>query len=401
MIFKKLKEKLILAYRFFVASPKVWKLPKKSDILLYDVCGTENLTQYLVHYSCEILPTEGEWVNVPCMLIGLSRACFFGRRFFREYNKSYIRIVAPRIIITCIDNNPEFYLISPENPGIKTIFIQNGLRSARSNLFSKQHVNKKYHVDYMFVFSNPIGRALNQYITGTTLSIGSLKNNAVTLKKNSKSLKKDFSGQQILFVSQYRPCETENDDFFTSTDGRSFSHKAFYSVECAVLKFLANWCGQNSHTLIIAGATLEHEKKERAFYAANLGEFKWTYSPRTDSKISYELVDAAEIVVFIDSTLGYEAFARGKKIAAFSCRGYEENALSANFCWPANLPDIGPFWSNVLDYAEFQRIMDYLIGLSEPEWQIIRNELDCDEVMSYDQNNTGLVGLLEKCVNNT
>jgi surface carbohydrate biosynthesis protein len=107
------------------------------------------------------------------------------------------------------------------------------------------------------------------------------------------------------------------------------------------------------------------------------------------------LIDSAAIVVFIDSTLGYEAIARGKKVAGFSCRFSETPSLHRQFGWPCDLPETGPCWTNSRDEKEFERIMNYLNQVTDTAFQT-----DCaiflKKLMIFDQDNTRFVSLLKR-----
>ena len=389
MRLKRFKEKIRLANKFFIKAPKKWHLPRKCDIVLYDNCGAENLIPYLTNYSFEILATEGEWLNVPCMLIALCRIYQFDGSLTQAYNDTFIRAAAPVVVMTFIDNNPEFYLLSNRHSDVKTIFIQNGLRADRSPLFATCKSNKDYHVDYMCVFGRAIGRLYGQYITGAILPIGSLKNNAIKVEAK-------LNKNSILFISQYRPCTDQNSPMFALKDGSSVSYGNFFAAERAVLKFLYKWCSANNKMLSVAGSCSEEdESAERAFYMENLPDGEWTYVPKTSIFSSYHLADASEIVVFIDSTLGYEAFARGKKVAAFSCRGFQIAGLAASFGWLTELPTTGLFWTKELDEIHFQRIMDYLNVTSDQDWDIARQRMYPEEIINFDPGNSQLVALLK------
>ena len=51
MKINRLKSKLKLFYTIFIAPPKEWHLPKKSEVLIYDACGAEALAPYLTKYK--------------------------------------------------------------------------------------------------------------------------------------------------------------------------------------------------------------------------------------------------------------------------------------------------------------------------------------------------------------
>ncbi len=136
---------------------------------------------------------------------------------------------------------------------------------------------------------------------------------------------------------------------------------------------------------------------EQDFFLSFLADYDWEHMPRTGPYSSYELVDSAAVVVFIDSTLGLESIGRGKKTAAFSCRSSLLNDGSMKFGWPALLPDNGPFWTIEADELQFRRVMDYVYATDSAEWERVR-QLYADKVMSFDPGNIQFVKLLEQLI---
>jgi surface carbohydrate biosynthesis protein len=111
---------------------------------------------------------------------------------------------------------------------------------------------------------------------------------------------------------------------------------------------------------------------------------------------SYRAIDSAEIVVAIDSTLGYESIARGNKTAIFSIRGTLLGDLSRNYGWPEDFPDKGPFWTNKPDPDSFDRILDYLFEVDAAQWKKDVAATGFSSLMAYDPDNTTLKAIFEK-----
>ena len=375
-------------YQFFIAPPKKWKLPKKSDVLIYDASGSELLLPYLAGYDVEVVPLRGESVNIQCLLRAMLKLSFWTVKPLQVYAEIFIEIASPKAIITFIDNNVNFYTLSQRFAGAKTIFIQNGMRGGGSDIFSSLTRSTKYRVDYMLVFNNAFGEKYKNFIEGQYLSLGSFKNNNIRTGVQSTQ-------DTVLFISQYRQ-EPRNSAVFTvDTTGAPISWEKFYRSEALVLSFLKQWCITNHKRLQIAGCSSELQDTEREFFAANLDGLNWEYVPRTDLYGSYKLVDAAEIVVFIDSALGFESIGRGKKTVGLSCRGRLLNDSSLSFGWPAALPDNGPFWTNDPDEYQFQRVMDYVVDLTPEEWERVRFAHSAD-LMEFDLGNTKFKALISR-----
>lgn len=371
--------------RLFIAPPKQWTLPKKSQILIYDAFGAEIMAPYMSSYSVEVLALRGEAVNVPCLLRAIFYLNFWLGKPHLAYEVSYIRAVNPDVIVTFIDNSTNFYVISRHFPKSITIFLQNGMRGGAGDVFSSLTHSKEYHVDYMFVFNSEFGLSYQRFISGEYVAAGSLKNNHV--KKQCA----DPVGS-VLFISQFRNKPLNGQPFTLDAQGEPVLWDQFYSAERLVLRFLGSWCYQNKKMLRVAGCS-SNLKAESDFFETCLNGVEWEFIPKSDIYGPYKLLDNAEIVVFVDSALGFESIGRGNKTAGFSCRGSIINDKSINFAWPASLPDNGPFWSNEPNEEQFFRVMSYLSQIEAVEWERI-HQLYCHKIMEFDPGNTRFVKLL-------
>jgi surface carbohydrate biosynthesis protein len=278
-------------YQFFIAPPKKWKLPTKSDVLIYDASGAELLLPYLAGYDVEVVSLRGESVNIQCLLRAMLKLRFWIAKPLQVYAETFIEIASPKAIITFIDNNVNFYTLSQRFPDAKTIFIQNGMRGGGRDIFSSLTQSTKYSVDYMLVFNNAFGEKYKDFIEGQYLSLGSFKNNNIRVGVQSKR-------DSVLFISQYRQKPKNGAVFTVDTAGTPIFWEEFYRSEDLVLSFLKQWCTIKHKRLQIAGCSSELQDAEREFFAANLAGLNWEYVPKTDLYGSYKLVDTAEIVVF-------------------------------------------------------------------------------------------------------
>ena len=382
-----LKSKLKLFYTTFIAPPKNWKSPKKSEVLVYDASGAEDLAPYLTKYTVTIMHLRGENINLPCLVSAMLRLEFWRKKPVNVYAEAFIQAVSPKVVITFIDNNLKYYGISKRFPNIKTIFIQNGTRGKSGDVFDNLMKSDSNNVDYMLVHGIAIGRHYLNYLSGESISIGSLKNNAVAKLDSALD-------DSVLFISQWH-LKPENVAFYTEANGTPIYWDDFFAAEMVALKFLDKWCTKNNKHLQICGREKVNDGPEKGFYAEQLNSCSWEYIPRIDNYSSYHLIDAAEIVVCMDSTLGYESICRGKKTAAFTCRGSSIASDAANFGWPASLPNNGPFWTNDQDETQFQRITDYLNTVSDEDWEKCRQHY-ASELMEFDPGNTRFVAILNQ-----
>lgn len=391
MSLKRLISKLKRFSQFFIVSPKTWSQPKKCEALIYGLTGAQYLVPYLSDYSVEIISVNGESINVPCFLRASLKANFWMGEPIQAYIDALIQAASPQLIVTFADNDPAFYTISERFPKAKSLLVQNG---RRDNWLDRLPTYKAFHVDYMLTHNTSVGMYYGRHIHGEVMSIGSLKNNKVTKAA-------DFQPGSILFISEYRVKPKDNAPLLQDENGIPVHFDQFYSIEIYVLHFLSKWCAENNKLLQICGCFVENQHIEHDFYAMHIEGCEWEYLPKTESDLygSYKSVDAAEIVVFLESTLGYESIARGKKTACFACRDIFRTTGTRRFGWPAILPIRGPFWTNELRDIEFRQIMDYLVGVDGEEWEKIQTRY-ASTLMEYDPGNTRLGALIKQILPN-
>ena len=65
------------------------------------------------------------------------------------------------------------------------------------------------------------------------------------------------------------------------------------------------------------------------------------------------------------------------------------------FGWPAELPSVGPFWTNIVEPDIFQAVYDFVVSSDEDEWAA-SVEKYMAPIMVFDPGNTKFLGLLEK-----
>ena len=310
----------------------------------------------------------------------------------QAYVDVFIRIVEPRLILTYIDNDPGFYTISSRFENVTTMFVQNGTRGEVGDVFGYLKPSDRYHVDYMLVHGAAIGLHFNKFVSGNVVPVGSVKNNAIA---NTGQMAK----KTILFFSQFSYRPVGDAPFLFENDGKPISWSDFYEADIQVVSFLDRWCDENGWQLIICGRDFKSHGTEKDFFATYLKSCEWEYIPRSDVYGPYQLIDSAELAVFIDSTLGYEAIARGKRTAALSCRGWPANRYPFRFGWPASMPDSGPFWTNEIDVEEFRRILQYLLTVSGAVWESDRERYTA-ALMAYDPGNSRLCSITQELLEN-
>jgi len=368
-------------------SKKIWRKPRNAKVLIYDRPDSEVLLKYLDPQNVDILDVRGESLNIYVLF----RCLLHGKLTTLNYIFQYLTYVKPSVALTFTDNDSLFYQLKSHNKDLTTVFVQNGIRAEEGcvlgTLKKQMHLHIKYHVDYMLTFGKAIGRKYAKYIDGKILPIGSLKNN-LHQSITQKQLK------SVLFLSQYRTPPSSENIPILMLDNRQIFWRQFYAVEEFLLPLLQQYCNQNELELKICVCS-DDQVKEESYFRSLLGDVNLELLKKTYLYSSYEKVETAGFLVFVDSTLGYEALARGKKTAAFTLRGKSIGSPSRNFGWPADLPDNGPFWTNHANELEFKRVMDYITTVSDEEWEQTRQGY-IPELMEYDPGNTRFLNLMHE-----
>jgi len=370
----------------FIRTKKVWRFPVRSDVLIYDACGHENLVIYLGNQDYQILYIRNEEINVPVLLLS----------FFKKGNPKisyidcYIEIVSPLLILTSIDNSINFLSLSSKHPSCKTVFVQNGWRGYYADIFEildkpKNVGQIKYRVDYMLTHGAITGKEFNRYITGTVEPVGSIKNNIIPVSKVKQN-------NLLAFLSQWH-------DEGLWMNGKYYSHNEFFKrTDKLVLQILEDYAQNNGKRLVVIPRYTEENdkfKEEKSYYNAILKNGIEFICPKSQYP-SYEAIDQAEVVVSIDSTLGYEAVARGTKTAIFSVRGVLLDLPGFSFGWPGEFPDTGLFWSNIPDHDIFFRILNYLFDVDPTQWEKDNKSIGFSDLMFYGPGNNKLLSIFNK-----
>ena len=377
---------MIRVFRLLTTVLKLrWRIlpPKKANALLYFVTGSEVIKPYFAKDELRILDLREHEVNISVALL-----CIFDRDLSAQnYAVRYIKIVQPKLILTFIDNFPPFFQLKKQFPDIHTMLIQNGIRSERGDLFGKLLEELQLegnHVDHMFVFGSAVGLIYNKYISGNIIPIGSFKNNLVKLN-GTKS-------RSIAYISTYRPGISGDFIVPDSAPDNPITYEQITVRRETTIIFVAEYCRANNLELIIVGKD-EDFVAENLYYQKLLKDYSWTLKPRQSAMNSYGVIDNSEIVVFTSSTLGYEALARGIKTAALLIDAKLLDADALKFGWPVKVNDDGKFWTHQFDEKRFGEILDYLLTVSDADWDKIRSET-IREIICYDENNSKFVETL-------
>jgi surface carbohydrate biosynthesis protein len=269
--------------------------PKPSKILIFDIYDKEIIKKNLRLSDHSSLFIRGENLNLAIIIKMLVNFQF--KMIYYIYH--YIKSVNPKIIITFVDNSIFFYKLKKDFPNIKFIAVQNGHRRCVGDIYDNFSKNKeKLMADYIFTFGEATGNSYSKYIKFKNYSLGSFRNNFVSIQKKKTKIKK----RKILFISQFRK--------------QYINWPSFFNTEEKLLPLISNFCEKNNLKLYILGAH-KNSEIEKNYFCKILKKDKLNFINKKNYPKNYKTLDNFNSIVFIDSTLGYEAIARKKKSSSF------------------------------------------------------------------------------------
>ena len=347
--------------------------PSSKKILLFDETHSISLKK-IIKINFNILKVRDE--KEIYFWIFLKQIIYFDFKFI-TYCKNYIKFISPKIIITFIDTNREFYELKNFFKKINFISIQDGCRVEKNTMFyNKAYIkSQKLECDNSFVFNKYYIKEYQRIIKSNYHVLGNFKNNLIQI--NRKKRNKNF-----LFISQYSKNHKRNLKFIKKLANLinlylSMSNKKIYIL----LRYKEN-LGQN---------------EEKNFYK-KIFQSKCIFKRNTHYAKSYELLDEFENIIFLYSTLGFEAIARKKKVAIFSPIKNFDGKL--NFAWPAPYQKKFNFFSSrKLTYNEIKRVLKNISNCSQANWEKKYYRIIKDQLY-FNKSNTRLKNVIYKFLKN-
>ncbi|MDB2515316.1 hypothetical protein N9X11_02825, partial [Candidatus Pelagibacter bacterium] len=311
--------KIFNTLNFIVNSEWHFNTPPRKNIVIYDSLRSESLVKYFNKNSIFILRCRRETL-VWKIFIKSIILDGFNWKYFESYIILLLKEVKPKYIFSLLDNDPKLYQLKFFLPNSKVISIQNGYRGYKKDIFNIvkkiKNPKKKFRIDKLFVFNKSIGLLYKKFLDCNPVEIGSFRNNSLIFKKKKEN-------NQLLFISEYKDKNQFNSD-------KEFNN--FFKAEKLLIPFLYNYCKKNKIKFVICGRS--NAQNELNFYKKLIPNNDWKFLEKTNSYSSYKFINSSKIIVFISSTLGYEAMARNKKIAAFTIRSNYSKLINHRFGWP-------------------------------------------------------------------
>ncbi len=292
---------------------------------------------------------------------------------FNTYCKNFIKFTSPKIIITFIDNNIQFYKFKKNFKNITFISIQNGLRHVKWFRSKIVKNSNNLECDHIFVLNKYYIKKYQKIIKSQYHLLGGFKNNIVKIDKT-----KIYNN--YLFISQFNKHRKYYD---------SFRKKLLNLINL----FLNNY---NKKIYILLRHSNSLKQREEIQYYNKIFQSNCIFYKPSNWKKSYELVDKFENIIFMYSTLGYEAFARKKKVAIFSPK--KNYGFQYNFGWSASSQKKYNFFSaKNLTYNEIKRVLKNINNCSQMHWEKTYYSAIKDQLY-FNKNNIKIKQIISKLV---
>ena len=356
------------AFKYFRNTKRVWRRPSRASLLIIDRGTASPLDEMFAHHNPHIMEIRGESVNMFALLRALPKI----RLGAVAYLEAYIDFVKPKLILSRTDNNHTLWQLKRrQNVTYKVALIQNGWRFEYKDSLPEPDLKKNYRTDRFFAFGDASSKILAQRIDGELVTSGSLKANTVRREKSSNK------SPSVAFISTFRVAKYKN-----YIEGSEF------------FETFGKLCKKLGMPLVIAGCerSVSGHQIEKDFYANHLTNFDWQIFQRVNDLSSYDVITSASCVIVESSSLGYESLSMGLRVGFVAIR--VRNRVTDRFGLPLEFGEKGPFWTNDPSEEEVGRILDYLLNVSDEQWERDSGWIR-DQLMVHDYGNTKIRAYVE------
>ena len=381
-----------------------WRSPRRGAVLVFDSYASDPITQLLAPGSYDVFDNHFEVINVPIAL----RTLVTGGRSWYDYCRRFVAAARPRLLVSAIDSNAHLYTFKHVSPSTQIVVVQNGIRGTGAPVPSgdlwttlrRDFPDVRPTADLLLTFGPDHSAMYRRHITCDTAEIGSAKNNSIALP----TIDGDGRHGHVVFISQYSGLD--HADIFeggrspstlTYLGERAVSAAAFHSVDGRVARSLARTCSERGVRLTIISRRPASFTHERKFFEKWCDGFAFEFVPKGSETASYEIAAGADVAVCIDSTLGYELLARGRRVAFVAARGTnlrnagcsDDETAQFRFGFPSPLGDEGGFWTSTDSDDEVRRVVNFARTCDDDAWKQTTASV-VPRVMAFDPGNVRL-----------
>lgn len=382
-----------------------FRLPRRVRLVYFGRIGLGILRNYVTEEDYTIYENPRSRLNVWVAL----RMLLSGDRSEFSYYRAFLRFTRPEFVITMEDNNVTFYATKVCLPSCKTLAIQNGLRKSlsptrESNLMSdlRELVARGYDADVIATLGGlgtDFVKTAMPNSRARIVEVGSLMNNALQLIHAPTT-----DQPRIVFISKFPNRgvvgidSTWASSTFIYSGEAAFTAEQYFKVDAEVARECAIIAQELEMEFVVLGKRPAWQIGEYDFYASHLDGLHWGYLPSVNQASSYVQLRKTDFLVNVDSTIGYELLARGLRIAFITARmqvaGHDE-ITEYRFGNPIIQDATGPYWTSTASSSEIRRVVDFIMGVSNQEWEV-NTEHARRILLQFDPENTRLCTELDK-----
>lgn len=382
-----------------------FSLPRHTKLVYFGRIGHGILRNYITEDDYVVYENPRERLNLWVAL----RMLISGRRSESAYYRAFLRLYRPQVVITMEDNNITFYATKTIHPSCKTIAVQNGVRNTMSHSADSsfrsdlQRMNRDGYDADVIVTQGGLGSLFYRSALPNTrvqlVEAGHVMNNALSAQSSNNVA----SRRRVVFISKYPNRGSSGDDSGWDSDVVLYIEKTpltaarYYAIESIVARVCAQVASELSVPFVVLGKRPKWQVGEYNFFSKHLSGFDWEYSPSDNQASSYETVTESDIIVNVDSTLGYELFSRGLRVVFAAARmraAGQPHIVEYQFGYPLVAEDRGPYWTNEPTADEIRRVLTFALETSAEEWSRTTQPVR-DLLFRFDPGNTLLCRVLD------
>jgi surface carbohydrate biosynthesis protein len=350
------------------------------------------------------MPSIGERILLSIVVRSILRG-----RFTRwGYYRTFVESAGAKLILVWNDTNVEAYQLQ-YRVSVPVWSIQNGIRHdvAPSQSIGfltglrMSSISRRPEVTKYFTFGDSSTALLSREVGAEFVQTGSVRLNGYLAHRNQRKLARDQSQQRIGFIVSFPngsdiPGGTawDNQATFVKVNGQSVSYHDYFSVDALVALALSRVAESRAMHFSIIGKRSSIDSVERDFFfqAPSCRDIDVIAHEKGSG---YEVADTYDYLFTVDSTLGYEMLAAGKKVGFISnrFRTIGVDTFEMTFGYPLTIPMDGDCWTSATDQKQIELFAERFLNLSEDAWNTIHREI-APRMMVTDPGNQTLLAML-------
>ena len=387
--------KIVKKINQIFTAKKLFKKPEKKETFIYD----ENIyrsgySNFFNKEECFIFETRYKELYFFVFIKAIFIKIFFFSKLpiFKIYTIEIIKIVNPKYVICFSHYTLMFWDLKKFFKDKIFIICQHhislgydGKYHPNTMVEAKERFKGKNKIDHIFLWGDAMIEEFKKCLEGRFYKSGSIKNN---------NYKNEFiqNKNDLLFVSQYQNWHNSFETRIHLEDGSNISKYDFnFKERKIVLNTLYEYCEKNNLNLVIAPRQFKKKDfdEEKEYYKKILGDKNFTFLERSQQFQIYEEFNKYKYFAVIDCSTGYEAMARGKRVAHLNVV-YDLSRVSGGknhrFGWPGKFDLKGPFWTNKGSKEEIFRCLNFIYQANDSDWETVKKKY-IDPIIVYDEEN--------------